>query len=615
MFTSRWLAREPPVATVHSTRESPHFMLALLAFLPIVVVAWLLVLRRWPASRAMPLAYIVTALLALLVWQVPVSRVVAATLIGLVTAATLLYIVFGAILLLNTLDQSGALQRIRQAFTSLNPDRRIQAIMIAWLFGSFIEGAAGFGTPAAVCVPLLVGLGFPAMAAVVSGMIIQSTPVSFGALGTPLLVGVGGGLENDPAVMEFVSEGGYPTWHLFLSEIGLKVATLHMIAGTFVPLLLVCLLTRSFGANRSWLEGLRVWRFALFASVAMTIPYWLVARFLGPEFPSLLGGLVGLAIMSVAARRRWLMPADEAPWEFPPRGEWPEQWVGTLQADSLDASRPRISFGMAWLPYLLVSILLVLTRLPALPLQKWLRDRLIYVPELLGTNLEVKVEPLYLPGTVFVVVALATFLLHRVPLSGCRVAISRSVRTMISASVALVFTVPMVQVFINSDLGTAGYEKMPLVLADGMAHVAGGVWPLLSPTVGGLGAFVAGSNTVSNMMFSLFQFGVGERIGVDPTWIVALQAVGGAAGNMICVHNVVAACAVVGLMGQEGAIIRRTLFPFLYYASFPAFVGYAIVWFPRHGIASLIPLAGWVILAMLLVTWFYRQDRRARKIP
>jgi lactate permease len=606
---------QPDAATAHFTRESPTFMLALLSFLPIVVVAWLLVLRRWPASRAMPLAYGVTALLALVVWKVPITRVAAATLYGLVTAATLLYIVFGAILLLNTLDQSGALQRIRQAFTNLNPDRRIQAIMIAWLFGSFIEGAAGFGTPAAVCVPLLVGLGFPAMAAVVSGMIIQSTPVSFGALGTPLLVGVGGGLENDPAVTQFLAEAGNPTWHAFLSEIGLKVATLHMIAGTFVPLLMVCLLTLYFGANRSWLEGLRVWRFALFASLAMTIPYWLVARFLGPEFPSLLGGLVGLAIMSVAARRRWFIPPDEPPWEFPPRGEWPEQWVGTLQADTLDSARPPISFGMAWLPYLLVSILLVLTRLPALPLQSWLQARSISFSELLGTNISVTVEPLYLPGTVFVVVSLATFFLHRVPMAGCRVAISRSVRTLISASVALVFTVPMVRVFIHSDLGTAGYEKMPLVLADGMADLAGGVWPLLAPTVGGLGAFVAGSNTVSNMMFSLFQFGVGQRIGVDPTWIVALQAVGGAAGNMICVHNVVAACAVVGLLGQEGAIIRRTLFPFLYYASFPAFVGYAIVWFPGKGMASLIPLALWVVLAMLLVTWFYRQDRRARFPP
>ena len=98
-----------------------------------------------------------------------------------------------------------------------------------------------------------------------------------------------------------------------------------------------------------------------------------------------------------------------------------------------------------------------------------------------------------------------------------------------------------------------------------MASIAGGAWPAFSSFVGGIGAFVAGSNTISNMTFSLFQFEVAQRIGADPTWVVALQAVGGAAGNVICVHNVVAACAVVGLVGREGDVIRITVWVFLYY--------------------------------------------------
>ncbi|MCH8840524.1 MAG: L-lactate permease, partial [Planctomycetes bacterium] len=99
----------------------------------------------------------------------------------------------------------------------------------------------------------------------------------------------------------------------------------------------------------------------------------------------------------------------------------------------------------------------------------------------------------------------------------------------------------------------------------GVAAVAGNAWPLFAPMIGGIGAFVAGSNTISNMMFSLFQFEVGERIGADPTWVVALQAVGGAAGNVICVHNVVAASAVVGMVGREGDVIRKTFLVFIYY--------------------------------------------------
>src|SRR5690606_32663637 len=176
--------------------------------------------------------------------------------------------------LLNTLEQSGGLQRMRQAFTNLTLDRRIQAIIIAWLFGSFIEGAAGFGTPAAVAVPLMVGLGFPAMAAVVSGMIIQSTPVSFGALGTPMLTGLGVGLGGDAEVAQYAQEMGL-SFDAFIAFVAAKVAFLHAIAGTFIPLILVAFLTRFFGKEKSFSEGLRVWKFALFAAFSMTVPYLL----------------------------------------------------------------------------------------------------------------------------------------------------------------------------------------------------------------------------------------------------------------------------------------------------------------------------------------------------
>ena len=243
--------------------------LAILSLLPIVAVGLFLVILRWPASRAMPISYLVAAVLALFVWQVPPLQVAAGSVKGLVIAVELLYIIFGAILLLNTLEESGAMRRIRATFSDITPDRRIQVIIIAWLFGSFIEGSAGFGTPAAVAVPLLVGLGFPPMAAVVAGMIIQSTPVSFGAAGTPILVGVNTGLSANPAVAEYAAAQGYAVWTDFLAMIGLKVAVLHAITGTLIPLFVVTLMTRFFGKNRTISEGLAVWRFALFAALAV----------------------------------------------------------------------------------------------------------------------------------------------------------------------------------------------------------------------------------------------------------------------------------------------------------------------------------------------------------
>ena len=586
-------------------------LLAAASLLPIAVVAVLLVAMRWPASRAMPVTYLVAAGLSLFVWKIEWLEVAAVSIKGLVIAFELLYIVFGAILLLNTLEESGGLSHVRQSFSDISRDRRVQVIIIAWLFGSFIEGSAGFGTPAAVAVPLLVGLGFPPLAAVISGMIIQSTPVSFGAVGTPILVGVSTGLSSDEAVATFASEAGYADWSAFMSTIGFRVALLHATAGTLIPLVVASVMTRFFGQNRTYAEGLQVWKFAIFASLAMTVPYLLVARFLGPEFPSLIGGLAGLAIVIPAARKGFLIPKTDQPWDFPDREEWESEWVGISMTQS-DVERPPMKLLTAWSPYFIVAALLVLTRLKSLPFLNLIKSVEIPVSNLLGTEVGKVVTPLYLPGTVFIAASVFAFFVHRMDSNSYARAWKKSGRTIVTASVALIFTVPMVQVFLGSKGGAAGYPEMPLALAAGVESLfSPSTWPVLSPFVGGTGAAIAGSNTVSNMMFSLFQFNVGERIGADPIWIVALQAVGGAAGNTICVHNVVAASAVVGLMGREGTIIRKTLPVFCGYALLTGSIGYAIVWWSTKGPIN----AGSLIASAFLAVTVISIVRAGRKPP
>jgi lactate permease len=551
----------------------------LLSLVPIVVVAIFLVGLRWPAARAMPLAYVTAVLVALFGWQISATQIAAASVNGLVVTATLLYIIFGAILLLNTLTESGALAVIRRGFTDITPDRRAQVIIVAWLFGSFIEGSAGFGTPAAVCVPLLVGLGFPAKSAVVSGMLIQSTPVSFGAVGTPILVGLASGLGGNPEVAEFAHSLGLNDTRELLPIIGGRVAILHAIAGTMIPIFVVSIMTGMFGANRRYTEGLQIWKFALFASLAMTLPYAIIANTLGPEFPSLLGSLVGLLLVVPAAKAGFLLPRE--PWDFGPSETWDRSWNGLLEIKLEEPSRA-LPLWLAWSPYVLIACLLVVSRLPALGVGDVLQSFALptnasATENLWGSNVSIKpVAPLYLPGTIFIGVCMVTAVLHRMSLPSIGRAVDRSMRMVKSASLALLFAVPMVQVFIHSADGAAGLDEMPSVLAGGVASSVGGAWPAFAALIGGIGAFVAGSNTISNMMFSLFQFGVAEKIGADPLWIVSLQAVGGAAGNVICVHNVVAACAVVGLIGREGDVIRITGFVFLYYIAVAAILGVSV---------------------------------------
>ena len=582
--------------------------LSILALLPIIVVAVFLVALRWPASRAMPLSYVVALVLALAVWEVPAAQVAAASVNGVVLTLRLLYIIFGAILLLNTLQESGALKAIREGFTNITPDRRVQVIIIAWLFGSFIEASAGFGTPAAVAVPLLVGMGFPGMAAVTAGMIIQSTPVSFGALGTPILVGVNTGLSADPAIAQYAAQLGYAEWNDFLAFIGLKVAFLHAVAGTLVPLIMVSAITRFFGKHRSLADGLRVWKFAIFAALAMTIPYLAAAYFLGPEFPALAGSIIGLLIVVSAARSGFLVPGPEDVWDFDRKENWPSDWTGSITPRDVTHHSGGMGMVRAWLPYGIVALLLLVTRLTVLPFGSWLQSVTINWPNIFGTDISASEQPLYLPGSIFIVASLVAWGLHQIPTASYKTSWSTSLRMTASASVALIFTVPMVQVFINSYGGAAGYERMPIALADGVAALVGSAWPLFAPFIGGIGAAVAGSNTVSNMMFSLFQFDMGQRIAVDPSWIVALQAVGGAAGNMICVHNVVAASAVVGLLGREGAVIRLTVVPFIYYALLPGSLGYLIVWYSQTGVLNV----GSVLVALIVATAAYMIARGTR---
>jgi lactate permease len=169
-------------------------------------------------------------------------------------------------------------------------------------------------------------------------------------------------------------------------------------------------------------------------------------------------------------------------------------------------------------------------------------------------------------------VVIATFFLHGMKVRELTSAVRESSRVLLSAGFVLLFTVPMVRILINSGVNHAELASMPILMARWVADSVGGIYPLLAPSIGALGAFIAGSNTVSNMMFSQFQFGVANTLGISSALIVAVQAVGAAAGNMVAIHNVVAASATVGLLGREGSTLRKTIWPTLYYVLFTGLI-------------------------------------------
>ncbi|MGP1607415.1 MAG: L-lactate permease [Moraxella sp.] len=571
-------------------------MLAFLALLPIIMVFLLLVVMRLPAKFAMPVAYLTTVLLSLFVWKTSGVQVAAATVHGILTAINVLFIVFAAVLLLNTLKESQAIVAIRQGFMGISPDRRVQMIIVAWLFGSLIEGSTGWGTPSAVGAPLLLALGFPAMACVMAILIIQSTPVSYGAVGTPLLIGVNSGLENKADVAAEISKFGLdlPHYILVITE---KVGFIHATVGVLIPLILCCFLTRFFGEKRSFAEGFKAAPFAIFAGLAFTVPYYLTARFVGPELPSLLGSVIGLLIVVPAAKMGFLTPKET--FDFAHRDNWEEDWKGTLAHTEIDANeKVKFSVFKAFSPYLMVIGILVATR-TIKPLKEWLNSHaVISFQEIFGTTISNKTQLLYSPATVLLLVSIVCIFIFGMKGNDIKKSWKDSGITTMAAAPALIFSVPMVQVFINSGTSPDAAVQilaMPKVLAAAAADLFSGAWPLISPWIGALGAFIAGSNTISNMMFSHFQWSTAIQIGLDgmgASKVVALQAIGGAAGNMISVHNVVAACAVVGMVNREGLIIRKTLIAMTYYIIQGGLIGMAIIMSTSWWIGAII----WPIL-------------------
>ena len=521
----------------------------LAALTPIGSTFLLLVVFRLPATRAMPLSLLLCALACYFVWGMLSIQMAASFIEGIILALSILWILLGALFLLNSLRESGALDVIRQGFSALSPDPRVQVILIAWLFGSFLEGAAGFGTPAAICAPLLVAVGIPPLAAVVLALVADSSAVSFGAIGTPVIVGLKQGLN---------------TTDLHVQQIAIQAISIDILVASLLPLILCLLLTTCFAKRPNLRAGFAMLPFSLVCGLGFTLPAYLVAWLLGPEFPSLLGAMSGLVLATIIIRKGWLLPKQ--PW--------------SLDEQPLPATSVMPSFGqllLAWLPYLTATLLLVVSRLPSLPFKPFLQQIQLSWSDILGTELAVSFQPLYLPGGLMMIAGLVTLATHKTSPAQLGQALHLSLKSLRGATVSLCAAVPMVRLFLHSDQNRLGLDSMPMALAELASRHLAEFWLAVAPLIGALGSFIAGSATFSNLMFAAFQQSAAELANQPPNLVLALQMLGANAGNMICVLNVVAAASVVGLNGQEGKIIRFTFWPMLYYCVTAALVATWIV--------------------------------------
>ena len=554
---------------------------AVLAFIPILIALILMVGLRWPSTRAMPLAWLSAAVLAFAVWDLDVIRIAALSVQGFITAFGVLIIVFGALLIYYTLQASGAMETIQAGMQKITPDRRLQAIIIGFMFGAFIEGAAGFGTPAALAAPLLMGLGFPPLCAAIICLVFNSVPVTFGAVGTPVIQGFKPIQDIAYEALKVIDPQAVPAD--VYNHIGEFVSIMHLPMLFLLPIGMLGFMTRFFGKNKSWKEGFAVWKYCIMASICFGIPYIAISWTLGPEIPSLIGGLLGLGVLVYLTKKGICVPKDV--WLFEDRTHWAADWSGTITAENVHEFKEHMSQVKAWMPYILCGLFLVLTRVPQFGLKSIITDPMfnLGLSNILGVEgVNSYIAVLNLPGTIpFILVSIITIFIHgmmkddEIGSNKVSRAWGTAIAKMKAPTIALLSAVALVSIFRGTDATTVEallYNgrgvSMPLAMAIEISRLTGDSWALLASYIGGLGAFITGSNTVSDLLFANFQWDVAEALGYNywqSIYILAAQGVGGAMGNMICVHNVVSVCAVLGMIGHEGAIIRKTFWPFLVY--------------------------------------------------
>jgi len=528
-------------------------MFALLSILPIILAVGLMVFAKQKASVSLLSAWALAVLLAIIVWGMNMGHAGIWTIFGFLQAIPVLLIVFAAIFMLNALLELKFIKTIGDGMGGITQDRRIQLMIIAWLFGAFIEGAAGFGTPQAIAAPLLVGLGVPPFFAALSSLIGNAGPVIFGAAGTPIVGGFG-------SIAEAVqSEYGPEVADAVFAQLSYRVSFVNMFVAAFVPFMMIASVVARDGRGRGIKDALNIFPLCLLAGIVFTVPAWLIS-FLGPQLPTLGGALIGMPLLLLAVKTKFLVPKEvyrfvDDPIQIVKYGE------GT-----------GISQLMAWAPYAIIVAALVITRLPWLGMAGWLNPSpaVISITGLFGSDgINWSFNPLWNPGIFpFLPVTIFFLIYRKTKIDIVKKITAKTVTQLKHASVALFFGVALVQIMLNTNFshpfGQLG--AMTTEIARAISAMFGGVYLLVAPIIGILGAFVSGSHTVANIMFYGLQMETAQMLGIPVTMALVAQTSGGAIGNMIAIYNIVAVTATTGYEGKESRLMGAAAVPMIIYS-------------------------------------------------
>ncbi|PKN13118.1 MAG: lactate permease [Deltaproteobacteria bacterium HGW-Deltaproteobacteria-4] len=527
-------------------------MPVLLSLFPIVFLIYLMTKKKSvPSFRALPIVAVILYLLKLTYFGADANLVNASVISGLLTALVPISIIWGAIFFFKTMEYTGAMDTIRTWLNGVTTNKVAQAMIVGWAFAFLIEGASGFGTPAAIAAPILVGLGFPAVRVAMLCLIMNSVPVHFGAVGTPGWFGLG----QLPGI-----------GHEQLLDIGFRAAIIHSVAALVIP---VIALTFAL----SFAEVKKNILFVYLSILSTMIPYLIAARF-DYEFPSVVAGTVGLIFSVVIAKQGIGLVREE----------------GSKGPNSI--SIPALI--KASFPLWGTVIILLLTRIKQIGIKPlltgsntWIEASLgtlgdfslssslvITLKTIFGTDTDWKYQILYVPSLVpFILISVITFFMFKANKEAISRTVSESFLQMQKPVIALLAALVFVKLLM---LKTPGVDANTILIGKALADTMGAQWQFFASYLGALGAFFSGSNTVSNLTFGGIQLAIAKDLGLHTNTILAMQSVGGSMGNMVCINNIVAVCSVLGLSAQEGFIMKRTVVPMLIYGVIAGIVGYIL---------------------------------------
>lgn len=513
----------------------------------LLLIYWMTKETPMFSARALPLAALVAYGSRLAWFGTDAYLLNASVVAGLLVALTPILIVWGAIFFFRTMEHCGAMETIRRWLNHLSRNRVAQVVIIGWSFQFLIEGASGFGTPAALAGPLLVGLGFPPLRVAMACLILNSVPVSFGAVGTPTWFGFGQlGLSAEE-----------------MRAVAWKTALIHSAAACVVPLLAFRLLV-------GWQEIRRNLAFIYLALAASVVPMFLLAL-VDAEFPSVAGGLIGLSLTVWLVRHKVGLSREEV----------------AAQENSGAAPTSR-AVVKALFPLWATVLVLLVTRIPGLGLRGLLTATVpawdiplgslgafsispalvLSLRGIFGTDEDWTHQLLYVPSLIpFVLVSVVSWQVLAAPAGTARKVWQESAGRMRNPILALLGALVFARL-----LMVGGDHSSVMLIGHSLAAATGGWWQYLAAYLGALGSFFAGSCTISNLTFGPIQDSIAIQMGLERTTILALQSVGGAMGNMVAIHNIVAVCSVLGLGNAEGEILKKTVRPMLLYGLVAALV-------------------------------------------